>query len=416
MSRRREGPPRLVVVRCPDLEDGAPGGGGEGARLRAFSLVVDALAELCPWRDPVRPGMCAFPARGPARYFGGEAAVLARAAELVGGASTVRLGVAEGVFAAELATRCGGGDPAGAPPGSPPGRCVVPAGETPAFLAPWPVAVLGTPDLATVLPRFGVRTLGDYAALPVGDVVGRFGVPGAVRHRVARGLEGELPGARTPGLALRLARLRHGIALHDHQPGFWGGTSEADERAAVALTALQRRLGTEAVVAPELVGGRAPGERVRLVPWRADRAGGGDGGAGAGGTFPRERPGTAAGTAPAPPWPGRLPPPAPARTSAGTGAGAGTGGAHRPAELAGAGGEPVRVTARGVLTTAPARLSVAGGPWTGVTGWSAPWPVEERWWSRAARRAAHLQVTVEGGAAYLLAVERGRWWVAGAYA
>jgi hypothetical protein len=80
-------------------------------------------------------------------------------------------------------------------------------------------------------------------------------------------------------------------------------------------------------------------------------------------------------------------------------------------------GAPVAVTARGLLTGRPARLSVGGGPWMPVTGWSAPWPVEERWWSRGRRRAARLQVLAGGseGRAYLLVVERGRWRVEAAY-
>ena len=95
----------------------------------------------------------------------------------------------------------------------------------------------------------------------------------------------------------------------------------------------------------------------------------------------------------------------------------GTGERAGAAEVADGDGAPVAVTARGLLTGRPARLSVGGGPWMPVTGWSAPWPVEERWWSRGRRRAARLQVLAGGseGRAYLLVVERGRWRVEAAY-
>ena len=83
--------------------------------------------------------------------------------------------------------------------------------------------------------------------------------------------------------------------------------------------------------------------------------------------------------------------------------------------MADAAGAPVGVTARGLLTGEPVRLSVAGGPWTPVTAWSAPWPVEERWWSRARRRAARLQVLTADGTAWLLVTERGRWRVEAVY-
>ena len=357
---------RLLLVEVPELAEDD----------RAFARVVEALAAVCPWIDPVRPGVATLPIRGPARYFGDERAVLARVVEVVAEFTGVpaRLGVAEGLFAAGPAARLHHVDLGEA-------GVVVPPGETPAFLVPWPVAVLGEPDLAEVLVRLGVRTLGDLAALPTADVLARFGTVGARCHRAAAGRDGELPGLRSPGLSARLvALLGRELAPAEHQPGFWGGAGAADERAAVSLTALQRRLGPDAVLVPVLAGGRGPSDRCRLVPWRPD-------------ADPPEDPDEPL------PWPGRLPPPAPARV------------ADRPAELVDAHGSAVGVTARGLLTAAPARLSVAGGPWAPVAGWSAPWPVEE--W-RAGRRAARLQV-VTAEAAYLLLLERRRWRVEATY-
>ena len=56
-------PPRIMVVSCPEL------------RLEQMIAVVTGF---CPNVEAVEPGVCAFGARGPARYFGGEAVLAAR--------------------------------------------------------------------------------------------------------------------------------------------------------------------------------------------------------------------------------------------------------------------------------------------------------------------------------------------------
>jgi protein ImuB len=87
-----------------------------------------------------------------------------------------------------------------------------------------------------------------------------------------------------------------------------------------------------------------------------------------------------------------------------------------PAVLTDGEGDGIGVGAGGVLGAAPARLSVSGGPWTAVTAWAGPWPVDEQWWSgRRRRRRARMQLVTETGAAYLLVREYGGWWVEGAY-
>lgn len=102
----------------------------------------------------------------------------------------------------------------------------------------------------------------------------------------------------------------------------------------------------------------------------------------------------------APPWPGRLPAPAPAELAV----------EPVPVEVVDAHGGPVRVGGRGLPSGDPARLRVDGGPWIEVVAWAGPWPVEERWWDRAAtRRRARLQVLGDDGVARLLALESGGW-------
>ena len=74
------------------------------------------------------------------------------------------------------------------PPASPP----APAGSSrpggpPAFLAGLGVAALGRPTLVDLLRRLGIHTLGEFAALPAGDVLARFGFDAALAHRLAAG-------------------------------------------------------------------------------------------------------------------------------------------------------------------------------------------------------------------------------------
>src|SRR5579875_3233705 len=115
-----------------------------------------------------------------------------------GGAATTgracRVGVADGRFAAELAARAARGEAAGQPgsrghpgaqvwPGSLGQRVtIVLPGESATFLARYPVSVLDDPVLADLLPRLGLHTLGDFAALPPADAASRFGPRGALAH------------------------------------------------------------------------------------------------------------------------------------------------------------------------------------------------------------------------------------------
>ena len=85
--------------------------------------------------------------------------------------------------------------PAGQPkpptqaPQTPRALQIVPPGETPAFLSPQPVTVLDIPDLTALLPKLGITTLGQFAAIPAAEAANRFGTPGTLAHRLARGLD-----------------------------------------------------------------------------------------------------------------------------------------------------------------------------------------------------------------------------------
>ena len=133
----------------------------------------------------VRAGACAVAARGPGRYFGSEAVAAERIVEHIAQSCSVeaQVGVADGVFAAGLAARTGQ---------------LVPVDGTPGFLAGVDIAALDRPDLADLLRRLGIRTLGDFAGLPFADVLGRFGVDAALAHRLAAGSDERPLAVRQP--------------------------------------------------------------------------------------------------------------------------------------------------------------------------------------------------------------------------
>jgi protein ImuB len=179
-------PVRVLMVWCPEWP--VP---PDPDAARAFERVVSLVEELCPRVEVLRPGACAIGARGPARYFGGEEALAGKIIEAVtGGGFTCQAGIADGLFAARLAAHAAG-------PGA---VTIVPPGQAREFLAPYPVSVLGSEEMAELLrldgaemagllPRLGIVTLGDLARLPASQAVNRFGVAGGIAHRLARGLE-----------------------------------------------------------------------------------------------------------------------------------------------------------------------------------------------------------------------------------
>jgi protein ImuB len=179
--------------------------------------------------EVLRPGACAIGVRGPARYFGGEGALAAKIIDAVaGGGGACRVGIADGLFAARLAAEHArparhdqdtrparhGQDARPAPtvaPVSPAhsgAAALVAPGRARAFLAPFPVSVLdgpGAADLAALLPRLGIGTLGEFASLPAADVVNRFGVPGVIAHRLAHGLDPRPLAPRPPSADLSVS-------------------------------------------------------------------------------------------------------------------------------------------------------------------------------------------------------------------
>ncbi|TFV80855.1 DNA polymerase Y family protein [Microbacterium sp. dk485] len=198
-QRRRDAQaacPGLSVVPADPVRD-----------ARAFAPLVARIEELAPGVQIVRPGLCALRARGPARYYGGEAEAARTLVTALrgGGVAAVCAGIADGLFTAQLAARA-------ARPDDP--VLVVPAGEAAEFLAPLSVAVLdastgfpaGSPGrsgsreagLPELLARLGVHTLGAFAAMGVDRVRERFGEQGVRLHALAGGRDSRPIEPRTP--------------------------------------------------------------------------------------------------------------------------------------------------------------------------------------------------------------------------
>ena len=189
---------RQAQRRCPEiaLVDHDP-----ARDAREFEPVVAAIAELSPRLDVVEPGWVCLLARGPSRYFGGDPALadlLVERALAVGHASSI--GIADGRFASGIAARLAQRRDR---------PVIVEQGGSAGFCAGLPIGWLQTlgeadPELVELFVRLGLRRLGDLAALPASDVLGRFGNPGAHAHRLASAIDLRPPGSTDPAPERRL--------------------------------------------------------------------------------------------------------------------------------------------------------------------------------------------------------------------
>lgn len=459
---------RVAQARCPDLSVHER---DEAKEARLFEPVVAVLDDITPRVEVTRPGACALVSRGPSRYFGGDEVVARlvreRMAEIVASRTDVRVGVADGPFAAELVARAA--DPIR----------LVPPGTTAEFLAPMNIDVLERSDLTDVLRRLGIRTLGALARLPAADVLARFGREGQGAHRLASGLDERPPDARYPPADWsvsaeidppadrvdRVAFVARSIADELHRRlrrngvtcvrvGIQAETEYGEEvirfwrhEGALSDAAVADRvrwqldgwLNGPAVNRPS--GGIA---RIALVPDELIAATGRQLGFWGGETEVDQRAARVA-----------------ARLQGQLGVESVLvpefrGGRHAheqlmlvPAatvELAGRSLDPrdevapwpgslpapsptrllsdpvavevldesggvVEVTGRGLLSSPPTQLIVKGRC-KAVVGWSGPWPIDERWWdAEAHRRQARLQLVTADGRAQLVALEAGVWQV-----
>ena len=465
--RRREAQgrcPELIVLEHDPARD-----------AREFEPIVGALDELTPRIEVSEAGRCAFPTRGPARYFGGDDALARRALALVGAAlddrGVAHVGVADGPFAALLAAADA--------------TTVVPKGMSPTFLAPWPLSSLDRPELVDVLHRLGLRTLGDLAALPAQDVLARFGNDGAIAHRLASGFDERPPATRPPPPELAVEAMLDEPAERVDTAAFIG-RSLADELHAklsarghvctrlliAAETEHGERLErlwrldhfTAGVVADRVrwqldgwLNGTAAHRPsagitlIRLVPDELATAAGRQLGFWGGGGGADERvvralarvegllgpdavrvpewcggrgPGEQVRLVPAgvvdltsdrpssrPEWRSEPWPGSLPAPSPATVASYDV-----AADVLDGSGASVRVTGRGEASSEPVSLRIGDRPPRRIVAWSGPWPVDERWWDAAGHhRLARFQVVTDDGVARLVVLERGRWKLAAVY-
>lgn len=446
---------------------------------RAFEPVTAAVETIMPGVQVIRPGLCAIRVKGPARYYGSEEKTAGVVVDTLAaiGLTDVRIGIADGPFAAEQAARATDQLDDDAAP-----LVVIPPGGSPWFLSSYPLEVLEQPKLTVLLKRLGIRSLGDFAALRASDVRNRFGLEGAVAHRQAGGLDHHDVVARTPPPQLdALADFEPPLARID-QLAFTMRTRAAAfidtlREAGLVCTALHVSLHTESGEVSErrwqhprwfdaddvvdrvrwqLQGANASDHgltsgitRVHLVPDVVEDLG--DHADGLWGTGPDESihhglarvqsmlghgavltAVIAGGRLLADrrvliPW-GDVPvgsqspgPPAKERDQPWPGRLPGPAPATvfadpRPAVVVDARGNPVDVDPRGLLSADPAFFSAASDDrQRPVHSWAGPWPISERWWDPKGRALNRFQLVDQSGSAWLLLLEDHAWWVEASY-
>ena len=185
-----------ALARCPELRLVPPDPDGVRSLWRR---VLDRLERIGAACESDHPGEAFFDADGLRGVHGGSVeGVLLAARRAVGRAA--RIGCGPGRFsshAAALRARPGRGRRFVSS-----GAVVVPSGSVRAFLAPLPVGMLrsraGLEELPEVLDRLGIRTLEQFAALPVSAVSERFGHAGLLALDLARGRDTPLEPRRPP--------------------------------------------------------------------------------------------------------------------------------------------------------------------------------------------------------------------------
>ena len=446
---------------CPSLLVAAA---DPGRDERSFLPVLTRLDELAPGVQPLRPGLAAVRARGPARFYGGEEdaalALLDALASL--GLPGSRAGIADGIFTAERAARLTSDDA--------PVR-VVPSGASAAFLAPLSIAAIEDETLIGLLPGLGVQTLGAFAALDAEQVRARLGEHGVRLHDLACGADSRPVEPRTPppelarelvleppldladqiAFAVRqtcddvctalgersLVCTEVRITLTDddgarsdrvwlHPTRFdpaslvdrvrWQLQAAAEQGDDLVGAIAHVRIEPEAVDdsahhQPSLIG-HGPDERLHHAMSRVQAMLGHRGVVVpviGGGRWLEERETRVPwgdGARPLQrrdePWPGSLPAPLPSEVFR----------SPRRARVTSADGTVVAVDDRGLLTAPPAVIDGMH-----IATWAGPWPVIERGWDGERMRRAHrFQVVDAEQTAWLVVLEDDRWWIEGRYA
>ncbi|HEV7957197.1 MAG: polymerase [Microbacteriaceae bacterium] len=468
-AARREGVRRGLRVReaqsrCPDLlifpyeAD---------LDIRSFEPVVAAIEEVMSGAQLLRPGMCAIRSRGPSRFYGSDEEAALWLLDTLDslGITDARVGVADGPFTAEHAARSA----------TRPRIRIVPEGGSAEFLAPLPVRLLGAPQLATLLQRLGIRTLGEFAALEAQDVTARFGQDGAHLHALAGGLDSRRIVPRTPpreldsvvsfeppldridqvafGFRASADRFIEGIAAAQLVCTSIRVEIDSDAGETSERTWLHPRSFTAADVIDRIrwqlqgsaseTGLSSPICYVRVIPESVDDIGNheqglwgtaaeerihhalsrvqsmlGHGGVltavvGGGRTLADRQNLVAWGDRPATALDRKQPWPGSLPTPAPSTVFE----TRHPVTVVSADGRVVTVDTRGALSGIPNAFST-GGTFRPLSAWAGPWPIDERWWSSAAGRGIRsnrFQVVDDAGLAWLLVNEGDSWWAEARY-
>ena len=171
-----------ALARCPRLGLVPPDPLGVAD---AWESVARSLEGIGAALELDRPGLAYFDSAGLRRLHGGEDGVVAAARRALD--RPARVGAGPTRFCALAASlRARARRPVIISDARPPA-----AGAAARFLAPLPVAVLRYRDetaaLVEPLERLGVRTLGELSELPRAAMADRFGEPGLLARRLARG-------------------------------------------------------------------------------------------------------------------------------------------------------------------------------------------------------------------------------------
>lgn len=166
-----------ALARCPQLRLVTPDPAGVADEWERLAGALEGVGAAI---EPGRPGLAYFDSRGLLNLHGGTVeGVIAAARRALG--TPARLGAAPSRFAALAAASKARVRRAE----------IAPEKRLAAYLAPLPVGLLAhraeTAALPETLERFGVRTLGELAALPRAALADRFGTAGPLAKDLARG-------------------------------------------------------------------------------------------------------------------------------------------------------------------------------------------------------------------------------------
>ena len=220
----------------------------EAAYLRAFHRILQSLQGISDRVERAELGTAYVGLDGLEALYGGEARLVTALLNAVSQDLVPRAGVGEAKFPAYAAARVS----------QPQGATRVPQ-DAAGFLASQPLDLLPVPaGLIAELRRFGLRTLGDVAAMDVIALTDRFGPEGRRAWELARGIDD------TP-----LVPMKHeeSVAEHTALPV----ASASLELLLAAVDVLLRRVFAQPAMRSRYAGGAAlECTLFRAQPWRKD--------------------------------------------------------------------------------------------------------------------------------------------------